>query len=73
MSFVPGLGTADPMSVSVCADMVPTKPRAKSCKISLRMAVFTLLYNLIADGKDVVSFDDAEIYRSTALGSASGA
>src|ERR1017187_814093 len=32
MSFVPGLGAANPMSESVCASKPPAKPTAKSCK-----------------------------------------
>ena len=32
MSFVPGLGAADPMSANVCACKLPAKQTAKSCK-----------------------------------------
>jgi hypothetical protein len=42
MSFVPGLGAADPMSVKVCAYKLPAKPMATNGKTTLRIIRFTI-------------------------------
>jgi hypothetical protein len=59
MSFVPGLGAADPMSVKVCACKVPARPKAKSCKKKLRMFTLPAQDNMKALEKKGVSSYDA--------------